>query len=63
AVGLEPKFVAGGGGSDANVFNERGISAIVLGCGMEKPHTTDERIAVASLNKLAELATALALTP
>jgi di/tripeptidase len=27
---------------------------------MEKPHTTEERIAVASLEKLAELATALA---
>ena len=63
AVGLEPKFVAGGGGSDANVFNERAIAAIVLGCGMEKPHTVDERIAVASLYKLGELATALAGTP
>lgn len=62
AAGLEPKFIAGGGGSDANVFNERRIPAIVLGCGMEKPHTTEERIAVASLNKLAELATALAQT-
>jgi tripeptide aminopeptidase len=62
AVGLEPKLVAGGGGSDANVFNERGIPAVVLGCGMEKPHTTEERIAVASLNKMAELATALAQT-
>jgi tripeptide aminopeptidase len=60
AVGLEPKFVAGGGGSDANVFNARGIPSIVLGCGFEKLHTTEERIAVASLVKLAELATALA---
>ncbi len=62
AVRLKPKFVAGGGGSDANVFNERGIAAVVLGCGMEKPHTTEEKIAVASLYKLAELATALAQT-
>lgn len=60
AAGLEPKLVAGGGGSDANVLNARGIPSIVLGCGMENPHTTDERIAVASLEKLAELATALA---
>jgi len=59
AVGLEPKLVAGGGGSDANVFNARGIPSIVVGCGMEKPHTTEERIAVASLHRLAELATAL----
>ena len=60
AVGLEAKFIAGGGGSDANVFNARGIPSIVLGCGFEKLHTTEERIAVASLVKLAELATALA---
>jgi tripeptide aminopeptidase len=60
AVGLEAKFVAGGGGSDANVFNARGIPSIVLGCGFEKLHTTEERIAVASLAKLAEVATALA---
>ncbi|NIT35515.1 MAG: M20/M25/M40 family metallo-hydrolase [candidate division Zixibacteria bacterium] len=62
AAGLEPKFVAGGGGSDANVLNARGIPSIVIGCGMENPHTTDERIAAASLEKLAELATALATT-
>ncbi|MGD8718216.1 MAG: M20/M25/M40 family metallo-hydrolase [Candidatus Zixiibacteriota bacterium] len=59
AADLMPKLVAGGGGSDANVFNARGLPAIVLGCGFEKIHTTDERIAVASLAKLAELATAL----
>jgi tripeptide aminopeptidase len=59
ASDLMPKFVAGGGGSDANIFNARGLPAIVLGCGFEKIHTTDERIAVASLAKLAELTTAL----
>ncbi len=60
AVGLRAQFVAGGGGSDANVFNARGIPALVVGCGMEKAHTNDERIAVSSLYKLTELATALA---
>jgi tripeptide aminopeptidase len=60
AVGLEPQLVAGGGGSDANVFNARGIPSLVVGCGFEKIHTTEERITVASLAKLAELATALA---
>jgi len=63
AVGLEPHLVAGGGGSDANVFNARGIPSLVMGCGMEKPHTTEERIAVAALGKLAELTTALVTTP
>jgi tripeptide aminopeptidase len=63
AVGLEPHHVAGGGGSDANVFNARGIPSLVMGCGVEKLHTTEERIAVAALGKLAELTTALVTTP
>jgi len=58
---LTPRFVAGGGGSDANIFNRRGIPSLVVGCGMEKPHSTEERIAVAALYRLAELATALAV--
>ena len=33
---------------------------IVLGCGMENPHTTDERIRLANLEKLAKLAVELA---
>jgi tripeptide aminopeptidase len=54
--------VAGGGGSDANVFNAAGLPAAVVGCGMEKPHSVDERISLEALYKLGELATALALT-
>jgi tripeptide aminopeptidase len=52
-------LVAGGGGSDANVFNARGCPAVVVGCGMEKPHSTEERIAVRALYELADLAAAL----
>ena len=58
-AGLRVKLVAGGGGSDANVFNARGCPAVVVGCGMEKPHSTEERIAVRALYELADLATAL----
>lgn len=32
----------GGGGSDANVFNERGIEAVNLGTGMRDIHTVNE---------------------
>jgi len=59
-LGLETALVPGGGGSDANTFNVHGIESIVLGCGMENPHTTDERISLASLEKLAKLAVELA---
>ncbi|HOV78782.1 MAG TPA: M20/M25/M40 family metallo-hydrolase [Bacillota bacterium] len=38
-----------GGGSDANIFNSRGISTAVLGIGMKKPHTTEEYINVSDL--------------
>ena len=31
-----------GGGSDANVFNERGIYAVILGTGMREIHTVHE---------------------
>jgi tripeptide aminopeptidase len=59
-LGLETAFFPGGGGSDANVFNVHGIDSIVLGCGMENPHTTDERIKLTDLEKLAKLTVELA---
>jgi tripeptide aminopeptidase len=59
-LGLETAFLAGGGGSDANIFNVHGIDSIVLGCGMENPHTTDERIKLTDIETLAKLAVELA---
>jgi tripeptide aminopeptidase len=46
---------AAGGGSDANVFFQKGIVAGVLGTGMQAPHTKDERIALADMVKACEL--------
>jgi tripeptide aminopeptidase len=34
----------GGGGSDANVFNERGIPSLIMGAGAHKPHSPEETI-------------------
>lgn len=42
--GIEPSCGATGGGSDANVFNTRGIQAVNLSCGMQKVHSTEEFI-------------------
>ncbi len=48
-LGLQPKLKKTGGGSDANIFNERGIPTAVLGIGMKKVHTCEEHIATADL--------------
>ena len=41
-LGLPMQTVTIGGGSDANVFNERGIYAVILGTGMREIHTVHE---------------------
>jgi tripeptide aminopeptidase len=51
----EPTFHATGGGSDANIFNARGIAAVPISTGMQAVHTTDESIAVADMARCAEL--------
>lgn len=53
AQGAEVKFVveATGGGSDANILNERGVPCAVLGIGMKEPHTVVESIALDQLEE------------
>ncbi|MBE3587982.1 MAG: M20/M25/M40 family metallo-hydrolase [Thermoanaerobacteraceae bacterium] len=48
-LGLAPRLIRTGGGSDANIFNHRGITCVNLGIGMSKVHTCDEFIRVADL--------------
>ncbi|RQW20055.1 M20/M25/M40 family metallo-hydrolase [Bacillus sp. C1-1] len=55
ALGLTPSMRASGGGSDANVISGFGIPTINLSVGYEKIHTTNERIAVHSLAKIAQV--------
>ena len=54
AIGRQMKDRLGGGGSDANIFNERGIEMIIVGTGMQNVHSTDEEVAVADLVQVAE---------
>jgi len=54
-AGYEPVTAFSGGGADANVFNERGLSCVNLGNGMVDIHTPDERIAVADLEGMVEV--------
>ncbi len=59
-VGLEPTLHKGGGGSDANIFNERGIPSVIIATGAHKPHTTDEILHIPSMVKCLEWLVAIA---
>jgi tripeptide aminopeptidase len=39
----------GGGGSDANIFNEHGIKTVIIGTGMQKVHTKQEFVKIKDL--------------
>jgi tripeptide aminopeptidase len=53
--GIRPVLKRTGGGSDANVFNLRGIPSIIMGVGMDKVHTTAERVKIADMVKGTEI--------
>jgi tripeptide aminopeptidase len=59
AVGREPRLLASGGGSDANILSGHGIPTANLAIGYEDIHTTSEKIPVEELVKTAELVVAL----
>lgn len=54
-VGREPLLGISGGGSDANVIAGFGIPTVNLSVGYEEIHTTNERMPIEELEKLADL--------
>jgi tripeptide aminopeptidase len=52
AAGIEPVLRATGGGSDANMFNMRGMLALNHGCGYTNAHGLDEKQSIEDLEKL-----------
>jgi tripeptide aminopeptidase len=52
AAGIEPVLRATGGGSDANMFNARGLLAMNHGCGYTNAHGLDEKQSIEDLEKL-----------
>jgi tripeptide aminopeptidase len=56
-IGIETKFVSSGGGSDANILNEKipGMECVVLSCGMANPHTHKEQASISVMNRTAIL--------
>ena len=55
AAGLEPETRVILGGTDALILAGRGLETAVIGAGGQAAHSTDERIAVADLEKAAEI--------
>lgn len=58
-VGIEPKMHETGGGSDASIFNHKGLPATVIGVGYEKAHSVEEFIDIPDFVKSAEMAVAI----
>ena len=50
-----PDLRLSGGGSDANIYNARGITAVPISTGMQAVHTNQEWIALSSMVRCAEL--------
>ena len=58
-LGLEPIIESAGGGSDANIYNQKGIPSVVLGLGYENVHTKREYITLENLQKSMEIVSGL----
>jgi tripeptide aminopeptidase len=56
ALGFEPTLRTTLGGSDANIYNAKGVPSIVVATGMDKIHTHDELISRKDLVDTARLA-------
>ena len=57
--GYEPKRIVTGGGSDANVLEANGFECVNLANGTEHNHEPTERVAVAALEGMLDVAFAL----
>jgi tripeptide aminopeptidase len=59
ACGYQPKHIATGGGSDANVLQAAGFACTNLANGTERNHETTERVSVDALDGMLEVAITL----
>jgi len=55
-LGLKPYTTKSGGGSDTNILNANGITAVNLGIGEKNPHTVEEHLHIKDLENSAKLA-------
>ena len=54
-LGRRLSVASTGGGSDANIFNGKGIATVIVGIGMRKVHSTDEYIRLSDMADSAAL--------
>lgn len=55
----EIRYERAGGGSDANIFNGKGLQTAIIGIGMDHVHSTEESIDLRDMERTAELVVAL----
>ena len=60
AIGMEMSHEVAGGGSDASIFNGRGLQTAIIATGMTNVHSTDEQISLHDMTQLTRLLLALA---
>jgi tripeptide aminopeptidase len=58
-LGIEPYTYVSGGGSDVNIFAQYGVRVVNLSLGYQAIHTLNEHMAVADLERAAQVVTAL----
>mgnify|MGYP001412949640 CR=1 FL=1 len=54
-LGLEPDFIPSGGGTDGNVFRQKGIASVVVGMAVHGMHTKQEYVVIPDLVDAAHL--------
>jgi tripeptide aminopeptidase len=54
-LGLPMEPMSIGGGTSANVYNEKGLPAVVIGCGMKNEHTTSEHVYIKDMETSVKL--------
>ena len=54
-LGIEPRCVATGGGSDAHAFHARGLPCLNVANGTEQNHEPDERVTIAALETMLDV--------
>ncbi len=55
ALGMQVALTATGGGSDANVFNDRGIPTLIMSTGYRDAHATSESQSISAMERATEL--------
>lgn len=53
-IGVESELKVIGGGSDSNIFAKEGFNSIIIGVGMNDPHTVEESLEISELYKTTE---------